>query len=333
MGVMFSLEGLARLSRHVIRHYVEQAPTGVDPGFDWRAALPGRVRFPLAPQYWVWNVDGFNHQSAPRYFSGFVSHAVEVLARREEAFTDMRAVLERIEQLLPGTAPGTAKASMVGIYALWNRILVPADHRPRAAEVLAGCQPQLQTPQIVAFATGLLTNQLPEWNADEWSQLARARRAERSQRRYLELPSGIDAALALMAAERLEEAGDLPQAVEFAGFAIEEMPGYEPLMTWEEALLDGRSHSIDMRALVLGVAPEDDQGGAGDDEAGSATSGDAAPDNGEPDPERGGHGRGDGDEPKDDGLKVPSGNGVSPSETDRAPDQDVGDRDESQPAP
>ena len=47
LGTMLSLEGLARLARHVIRGYVADAPTGVDPSFDWRADLPGIVRVRL----------------------------------------------------------------------------------------------------------------------------------------------------------------------------------------------------------------------------------------------------------------------------------------------
>jgi hypothetical protein len=42
-GVMFTLQGLARLARHVIDNVVARAPRGVDESFDWRTAVPGRV--------------------------------------------------------------------------------------------------------------------------------------------------------------------------------------------------------------------------------------------------------------------------------------------------
>jgi hypothetical protein len=51
LGIMLSHEGLARLGRHVIRNFIDRAPAEVDPTFDWRASLPGKVHLQIAPQY------------------------------------------------------------------------------------------------------------------------------------------------------------------------------------------------------------------------------------------------------------------------------------------
>jgi hypothetical protein len=255
MGTMLSLEGLARLARHVVRSYVDRAPVEVDPTFNWRASLPGQVRMPLAPQYWIWHAERFDHNSVSRYFSGFVGHLADTFAGRNEGVTDMRAVLERIEQLLPGTADGPVKVLMVAIYALWHRVLAPSDHRPRAASLLADHDHLLQRAEVPSFVAGLLSGQLPEWTDDQWHTLANDRRAQRSKRRHLELPAGFDVALQVTAAERLLHAGRTDEARTLARFAIEELPGNEPLMAWEAALATGQGSELDLRALVLELEP------------------------------------------------------------------------------
>jgi len=304
MGTMLSLEGLARLARHVVRSYVDRAPAGVDPTFNWRASLPGQVRMQLAPQYWIWNAERFDHNSTSRYFSGFAEHLADTFAGRNEGVTDMRAVLERIEQLLPGTADGPAKTFMVAIYALCHRTVAASDHRPSAASVLAEHEHFLQRPEVASFVAGLLSDQLPAWTEEQWHTLATDRRAQRSNRRHLELPAGFDVALQVMAAERLMEAGRSDEARALARFAVEELPGDEPLMAWEARLATGRASELDLRALVLQLEPA-----AGPDEEAPHRDGvSAAP----PEPEAGEHQPGDqpsertvsGDEHEADGIEA-----------------------------
>ena len=257
MGIMLSHEGLARLARHVVRNYVQRAPVEVDPAFNWRASLPGVIRVPMAPQYWVWNAAGFDRKSTGRYFSGFVGHLVDTFAGRSDGVTDIQAVLERIEQLVPGTADGPNKTLMVAIYALWHSALPTSDHRPNGASFLAKHHHVLQRVEATSFVVGLLTNQMPEWTDEQWHKLASERRDERSKRSHLELPAGFDAALQVMAAERLMEAGRTKEAITLARSAVEERPGYEPLMAWEDSLVAGESYKLDLNAL-LGVQPEAD---------------------------------------------------------------------------
>ncbi len=281
MGTMLSLQGLARLARHVVRSYVDCAPLGVDPEFNWRASLPGQLQMRAAPQYWVWNADGFDHDSVNRYFSGFVAHVVERFTEPDQGLTDIRPVLERIEHLLPGTAEGPAKTLMVAIYALWHRLLAPDAHRAGAARLLAQHERVLQHVGMPSFVVGLLSNQLPEWTDEQRLALATERRAEREKRHAVELPPGVDAALQVIAAEALMKAGRTGEAQTLAGFAVEELPGNESLMTWENGVANGEIIELDVQALVLGLQPSANQEEPYDGGDVAATPED--PDNDEPD--------------------------------------------------
>lgn len=267
MGVMLSLEGLARLARHVVRRYVERAPVGVDESFQWRSSLPGVIRMQVAPQHWVFNAEGLDVRSAPRYLAGFAEVLVEVLAGRSEAMVDMRAVLEQIERQVGGLQDGTAKASMVALYALWHRTLGPEHARPNAQALLERHAALLERPCLPAFVTGLLSDRLPPWSGDEWLALAGERRAERSRRDALELPARLDAALQALAAAKLLDEGRTAQAVALAAEAVEELPGDPVLMAWEASVLAGEVRPLALRALVLRV---EEQAGARENEAAGA---------------------------------------------------------------
>ena len=254
-GLMLTLEGLSRLAHHVIKSYVRRAPVEVDTSFDWRAALPGQVKVRLAPQYWIWNAEAFDHKSTSRYFGGYVAHLVDVIGERHEGVVDMSTVLERIEQLLPGTADGPAKEFMLAIYALWHGLIEPDKRRPRAAKLLADHGHLLERPGLAAFVTSVLLNVLPEWTEDDWYELAANRRRGRATGGSVELPAGVDAALQVIAAQQLVKAGRRDNARELAGFAVEELPGNESLIEWEAAVVTGVDAEIDLRQLVFDIAP------------------------------------------------------------------------------
>jgi len=265
LGIMLSLQGLARLARHVVRAYVQDAPTGVDTGFDWRESLPGQVRMALAPEYWVHNATGFSHARAAIYFRGFVEHLIEVLAGREAGVTNMHEVLARVEALMPGTADGPAKTTMVAIYALWHRVLVRDEHRPDADAFLARYVHHLQAPTMTAFVTGVLTSSPPDWSTDQWIALARQRRADRLQEKAPSLPSTLDAAVQVCAADRLINEGRDEEALPFVRHAVEELPGNDDLIAWEATVVAGKATRIDLRRLIFGLGADREQPAHGSD--------------------------------------------------------------------
>jgi hypothetical protein len=260
VGTMLSLEGLSRLARHVVRSYVVSAPTGTDATFNWRAAIPGQMTAELAPQYWIWQADGLTKGTAARYLDGFIRHLNDAKAGRAEGMPDMNGVLGRIETLVPGMAASPAGTAMIALYFLWHRSLPPENHRSGAPSFLAKYQKALMAPSVTAFATGLLTDDLPTWSDDQWLALATSRRQERATKKSAQpLPAELDAAMLVMAAHVLLAAGQESTAVQLAGWAVEEMPGHKQLCAWETSVAAGELPiKIDLMAMILGTEPEAD---------------------------------------------------------------------------
>jgi hypothetical protein len=253
LGRILTLEGLSRLARHVVRSFVDEAPTDVDLDFDWRVAVPGQMTVTLAPEYWLWKADGLTTTSAPMYLDGLLGHMIDLNARGKTEIADLSAVLERVETMLPplsATTPG--RTELVAIYALWHRIVAPALRRPGANELLADHDAELATPSVTAFAVGLLTDALPDWTAEQYLGVAVTRYEERRKKKPRPLPQAVDASLMVIAAEKCAEAGMAEQASTLASWAIEELPGNPALQAWEASQTQtGFTESLDLRSLLF----------------------------------------------------------------------------------
>lgn len=217
LGRVLTIEGLSRLARHVVRGFLDEAPTDVDYGFDWRGAVPGQMKMTLAPQYWLWQAPGLNTTSAPLYFDGLLSYLIDLAAKGENKIADMTAVLERIEQIVPTLAPAApGRRELVGIYALWHGHVAPDLRRPDADKLLAAWDADITTPSAAAFAVGLLNERAPAWTAQQYLDLAKARREERGRKKSHPLPQGVDAALLFIAAEKCATEGMPEEAAQLA---------------------------------------------------------------------------------------------------------------------
>jgi len=278
---VLSLEGLSRLCRHVIRRYVDRAPTGLDASFDYRQALPGVVRMQLAPEYWIGRADGLRTEHGPAVLRGFLDVLLPVLRGDEHVLrADMREVLERCEALLPGEASTAKRAPLVALYALWHRLLPADSHRPAADAFLARFGGALDPPSAAAFAARLvLTGDVP-WPTDELAELAAARARQLASGTDQPLPAVLDAALELCLARRLSQEGQDEDALSAVGRAVETLPGDERLIALEEqARVDAAVlAALDVVALLVrsSRAADASSSGAADGPADAADPVDAA---------------------------------------------------------
>jgi hypothetical protein len=170
---------------------------------------------------------------------------------------NLSQVAERIEILAPPLTNGGAKTAMVAIYALWHEWIDLEHQRPEAAVFRETNKACLEAPSAIAFTLGLLSNRpRPNWNADEWAELASSRRAARIKGKEAALSAAVDALLQLEAADQLEAAGRHEEAAGFASNAVEEFPGNEDLLAWEERLIAGdHDPSFNVHKFLFGKEP------------------------------------------------------------------------------
>lgn len=174
-----SLQGLKRLTRHVIREYVRRAPRGVDESFDYRENLPGQIRMQMAPQYWVGQPAGLTATTAPKVVEGFVELLLPLLAGQQQedgaGLPDMRPVMQRCEALLSGEARAAVRKPLSLLYLLWHLVTDSSLHRPNATANVERYERDLDESSIYGFVIRVLTSHSIEWPTEDLITLIRAR--------------------------------------------------------------------------------------------------------------------------------------------------------------
>ncbi len=255
---VLSLEGLNRLCRHVIRTFVNRGPTDLDETFDYRRHLPGIVRMPLAPQYWIWQAEIYSPDTAPQVLEGFIQTFVATLADPDNPqIPDLSAVLEKIEAALPDTASVAQRRPMVATYLLWHAIMSPDHHRPEATATLERYEADLHGPNQVGFAVRVLLRQNIEWVLSDQLELIKQRRDDLQRGRGQPLPPRFDAALLLATATRCWNEDRVDDGIALISEAVEVLPGETQLIAIENEARQGKQPDLDLFDFVVGLrAPE-----------------------------------------------------------------------------
>ncbi|MFD0937159.1 hypothetical protein ACFQ12_18500, partial [Methylobacterium trifolii] len=263
-GTVLTPEGLARLSRHVIRRFVERQPTDFDTTFNYRSALPGIVSVRLASRYWIGNSSGFNPDTAGDYFSGLLDCFIEVLSGRDNAgLVDMSAVLESIEGTALSISKRKDRLPMAGIMQLWNAVAPAKYRRPLKQKLAAKFEADLAEPSIVSFAVARILGHELTWSTEQLEKLANERYKDRIAKSSIKIPARIDAALHIMLSNRLLAVNDKQRCLQQLGYAIETVPGTVDLIKFEELIKAGQNSVLHLDRFVFGevkfvdLTPED----------------------------------------------------------------------------
>ncbi|SMF18462.1 hypothetical protein L603_000900000030 [Cellulosimicrobium cellulans J34] len=260
---IFTLAGLWRLVRHVVRQYVATAPKVADEAWDYRMALPGIITAQLAPHLWVGKNLDASH--ALDRLNGVADALIAWQAGRRSVDMgfDLAQVAATIEQVVPGMPDSDAKAALVAIHRLWHEWTAPETHTPEGIAFAQTHALLLGEPSPIAYTVGVLSNFAPrDWMTQEWMDMAAARRAARFTGKEAPLPAKIDALIQLEAADRLEADGRHADAILCASNAVEEVPGDEMLLAWEQRLLAGdHDPAFDVHRFLFGLPGSDPEPG------------------------------------------------------------------------
>lgn len=249
---LLSLEGLARLARHVVRRFVERSSQDKDTSFNYRSALPGIMRARMAAQYWIHQSAGFNRKSAPGYLNGMIGLLIEGMSKRSETgLVDMSAVLEEIEKTALGLSKKSDRLPMAGIMTLWNSFAPAEKRRTLKAKLKKQFKEDLGEASIVSFSINVLLGQELPWSPEVLEALAATRRAARLKENHLPMPKRIDAALHIVVANQLLAKGDTVGGLTELAHAVETVPGLTEIIKFEEAIVRGENPKLNLMRFVL----------------------------------------------------------------------------------
>ena len=242
---LLTFQGIARLARHVITEFIARQPKVKTEEYNYSGERAGIVQVPLAPKYWIGQVESLYATSGRKRLEGFLNQlAVFLLQEPNAELTDLRNVLAKVEEILPKMKK-QQRLPFIALYYIFNGI-VPHDHQSHnLPKIQKRYGLEIKDPSVEALLVHLVLGDRPKWTLEEHKKVHDNYFRNRDKKSGMKILRTLEAALSLELAERYRIVGDTNPASELVSFAVENHPGnaalYELEQTFEpETALDWR---------------------------------------------------------------------------------------------
>jgi hypothetical protein len=255
-----TFHGLARIARHVIGEFVARAPKVERETLDYRKELPNIVPAQLSFTIWGTWSSGYDHKSARRFLSGFLTEDFTAhLTGGPQATvipTDIRLLIEKAETLVPSLAKVEQRLPLLTLYLLFHYYFPPEYHRPKREQLLKKFGSDFNVPSIESMLLHTLFNDPPNWTLEEFEETRLAYFKQRYTQNGLEFGPILEVAVTLFSAELHRRGGNIDHARELVSEAVENLPGRTSLQEFERLMAEEPPPAIDWRELLLPAPPE-----------------------------------------------------------------------------
>ncbi|HEV2517198.1 MAG TPA: hypothetical protein VGV07_18235 [Devosia sp.] len=253
-----TFQGIARLSRHIIMNFIEGARRAESEMFDWRRALPNITTMPVASQHWVWDERGYSAKSANRYLAGFLDQVASVLqANGTPSLSDMRNVLRKMEELVPGTAGAAQRRPMVLLHYLYYRLMADQFRSDDHTEFFSRFAADFDEPCLETAIAYIVFRRPLDWQLADAEAVYAQYYKQRHHRDGIHLNPFFEGALTLAVAALAAEAGNQEVALVYVVHAVENNPGDVRLVALETDLMNGSRTSFAWQEIWLPAEPKD----------------------------------------------------------------------------
>jgi len=252
-----TFQGLARLTRHVIRVFVREQPKVDREPYDYVLEQAGVMSMPLAAECWIWK-PLTDPREARQRFQGLIEQVAAIMSGSKGAkLTDIREMLGDVEKLMPRAPKGTRPA-LYSLYVLFNWIVSPEQRRPDAEEFAHRYATLGDVPVPEVLVARTYFGSTHEWPLEVHTRAFERYWRERWTPTGLHAPRLLEAAMALSLAERHRAIGNLDDARRLVADATDNYPGQPNLIQLAETF-DG-ADAVLWRDLLLPDKPDHERG-------------------------------------------------------------------------
>ena len=245
---LLTIQGMARLARHVITEFVKRQPKVKTEKYDYNKERSGIVRLPLASQYWIGKVEGLSPSVGRKRFEGFLEQFAARLQKPDAVVTDLRDVLTKVEEMLP-QMNATQRLPWLVLYHVFNGVMPKDKQMSDFSDFQKRYGPEIKSPSVEAMLGHLVLETHPEWTLAAYERVHDAYFDNRDRKSGLKVPRILEAGLSLELAEKYRAANDPEHACELIGFAVENHPGHARLYELEQKF--NPSYPIAWRSVVF----------------------------------------------------------------------------------
>lgn len=237
---MLTLQGLARVAKHVIKEFVYRGAKVDWEDYDYRSNLPNIVYgLRLAERYWIWQREGYNHKSAYRYLNGFLSELTAVLMKETGAqITNITQILEEIEKQVKGLANYKQRLPMLTLYLLFHVYLPKECHRPNCDDLIDKYVDDFTHSTVEALLVSVLVKNFLTMSVDEFEETRNMYFSQRHKKNAIEFGHVFEAAITLALAEMYRQNGNETRSRELVSETVEIYPGHVGLLEFENKIKD-----------------------------------------------------------------------------------------------
>jgi hypothetical protein len=228
---MLTLQGLARLIRHVLITFIRSQPVVEREAYDYRHEVAGVMIARLGSSAWIANHDTDIKGTGKSRLEGFLDQFSEALLRLPGAeISNMSAVLEKFLTVAHQLSRNE-RLPYWAIYAIFNAIagstsLALSTRLDKLSDADFE-QPSIEMLLVYAYFSQALTCSL-----EEHKSLFENYKKKRGNKNGIRFPRFFEAAIGLELAERYRLAGDLALWRHTALSAADDYPENEKLRDW-----------------------------------------------------------------------------------------------------
>src|SRR5487761_42131 len=244
---LLTLEGLARVARHIILDFVRSELKVETEAYDYRLERHGIFQAQVAPEYWIGRPEALRPELGRIWLEGFLQQLSGCL-QSNKPITDLGAVLVRIEAMMPDLDKAQRIPFLV-LYYLYNCVIF-AEGRAASFEVtVRKHQEDIAAPSIESLAVHLLLDMQLNWTIDQHRAEHDRYFEQRNQKNGFRVPSLFEAGFSLALAERYRSIGQAEEARALMSFAADNEPSH-PALRVQESGFDP-DQAIDWRKVLL----------------------------------------------------------------------------------
>ncbi len=244
-----TISGLFRLVIHVINNFIKKSEYIEKEDFNWRKDLPGIIQMNLAPQYWIWQTEGFKPEDVNKRFSGFIQQVYGALTKNDP-LTDIRPLLEVFENTISHVNQNQ-KRVMLSIYWIYNSLVNKDGQRPNWESIIQKHSKELSTCSVETMIVRIILSEQLPWEFDECINSLKIYNKERFWKNTIELPVMIEISLFVTIANYALQEKRSEDRIWLLDFAIFEACGNTQIQKYIIEKRD-KSEEVDV-SIILGT--------------------------------------------------------------------------------
>lgn len=230
-----TLQGFARLARHVITSFVHRCPSVDEEAYSYVSELHGVIRARFGGAEWVASLEGNLAGEGRVRLEAFLEALEAVLMRRAGAkLPDVREVLKFVAER-GDNMPIESKRAYWALQTIFNAV-VPQHAVLPTAKQSAQLERDVKRPSVEALLASAFGEPVP-WELNAHLETLRGYFAQRGHQNGVRAPRLLEAAITLELGERFRKVGDLRETNRLLLEAADNFPDCVPLRALAEAPL------------------------------------------------------------------------------------------------